>query len=85
MASEPADVVQLLQTALHIVERRTDIDQQAPAVNELKESMRRNIRELERKQNSAPVPDRRTPPPPPLWARTLRRMRMRKSALDAEA
>ena len=53
MGSDSADVLaEILRTTLHLVEQRRDLDQSAPSVSKLKESMRRTIAEVE--QNKKP-------------------------------
>lgn len=70
MASESADLAQLLRTTLHLVERRPDLDHKAPSVNEMKESIRRTIAELEKRKSPAIAAE---PPTPTIWSRALRR------------
>lgn len=78
MGSDSADVLaEILRTTLHLVERRQDLDQNAPSVSKLKESMRRTIAEVE--QNGMP---RKTVVPEneerPSWSDVLRRKRRSK-------
>ena len=60
MGSNSADVLaEILRTTLHLVEKRRDLDQNAPSVSRLKDSMRRTIAEVERnkKPSRAEAPD----------------------------
>jgi hypothetical protein len=60
MGSNSADVLaEILRTTLHLVEQRRDLDQNAPSVSKLKDSMRRTIAEVEqnKKPMKAEVPD----------------------------
>ena len=43
----PNFLAEILRTTLHLVEQRRDLDQNAPSVSQLKESMRRTIAEVE--------------------------------------
>jgi capsid protein len=48
MGSNSAAVLaEILRTTLHLVEQRRDLDQNAPSVSELKDTMRRTIAEVE--------------------------------------
>jgi len=77
MVSESADLAQMLRTTLHLLERRRDLDQEAPSINELKESMRRTIAELEQRTSAAPIAEQSTTG---IWSRALRRQKKRKAS-----
>jgi hypothetical protein len=60
MGSNSADVLaEILRTTLHLVEKRRDLDQNAPSVSQLQDSMRRTIAEVEqnKKPSRAEAPD----------------------------
>ena len=72
MASNSADVLaEILRTTLHLVEKRRDLDQNAPSVSRLKDSMRRTIAEVEqnKKPSKAESPDSAERP---LWSDVFR-------------
>jgi hypothetical protein len=50
-SDSPNVLAEILRTTLHLVERRQDLDQNAPSVTQLKESMRRTIAEVEQCRN----------------------------------
>ena len=70
-SDSPNVLAEILRTTLHLVERRQDLDQNAPSVSKLKESMRRSIAEVE--QNGSP---RKAPQADsagrPSWSEVLR-------------
>ena len=70
-SDSPNVLAEILRTTLHLVERRQDLDQNAPSVSKLKESMRRSIAEVE--QNGSP---KKAPEPDsaerPSWSDVLR-------------
>jgi hypothetical protein len=73
LGSDSADVLaEILRTTLHLVEQRRDLDQNAPSVSKLKESMRRTIAEVEqhKKPQKAEVPENEERP---TWSDVLRK------------
>jgi hypothetical protein len=51
-SNSPAMLAEILRTTLYLVEQRQDLDQEAPSVSQLKESMRRTIAEIEEKRKT---------------------------------
>ena len=77
MGSNSADVLaEILRTTLHLVEKRRDLDQNAPSVSRLKDSMRRTISEVEqnKKPSKAEPPDSAERPS---WADVFRGKKQR--------
>ena len=76
-SNNAGSLAEILRTTLHLVEQRRDLDQQAPSIQEMKESMRKTIAELdERKLYQKPEkkPVKRS------WTQALRRRKRGSSA-----
>lgn len=74
-SNSPDPLKEILRTTLYLVEQRRDLDQQAPSVTKLKQSMRRTIEELESKK--PPEIQIEEPAKRSLWERAMRGGRRR--------
>jgi hypothetical protein len=73
-SDSPDTLAQMLKTTLHLVENRKDLDHRSASVSRLKESMRRTIDELEKKEPSKNnTPQAKPPARHVRWANALRR------------